>query len=115
MARPSPRLPPVTSTLRAVFGAVLGAILVLLAAMRSLLASPLSLSALLAAHKLVGSGDLECRHKADRGRYFMTRQGFATELQDIVFQGDLLRRFVGRLPLALEHHIGDHDRTGDRL
>src|ERR1700741_1437364 len=98
MARPSPRLPPVTSTLRAFvdapLDALVGALFVLLAAMRPLLPL-LSLGALLAAHKLAGGGHLERRHEADRGGYFMTRQGFATELQDIVFQGDLLR---GRRP-----------------
>jgi len=31
----------------------------------------------------------------------MTRQGFATELEDIVFQGDLLRQFVGNAPSPL--------------
>jgi hypothetical protein len=40
------------------------------------------------------------------GTHFMTRQRFATELEDIVFQGDLPRRFVGNASSPLSTRSG---------
>jgi hypothetical protein len=58
-------------------------------------------SAFIGDARAAGRGNLERRHETDRRRHFMTRRGFATELEDIVFQGDLLRQFVGNAPSPL--------------
>src|SRR5208282_4630979 len=93
MARPRPRLPPVTRTLRiaAGFGS--------------------AMDSTLAARQLAGGGDGEARYESDRGRDLVARQRLAAELENIVPELDLPR--VQAFDLRLQNDVGDRDRAGD--
>ena len=79
MARPSPRLPPVTMTLST------------------------------GTHQLAGGGELERRNEAQAGRHFVGGQGAAAGLQKLALDVLGLPARRARRSAIVEHDVGDHD------
>src|ERR1700678_3705602 len=84
MARPRPRLPPVTMTLRT------------------------------GTHQLPGGGELQLPNEAQAGRDLVGGQDAPARFQKIVLDVLGLRRVERRAHRVLENHFGDHDGAGDR-
>src|SRR5580704_13355492 len=85
MPSPSPRLAPVTKTVRAALA--------------------------IAPRQFAGRTDVERRHDRDGRRNLVARQGFAAERQYFVL--DLLLAASARA-IGFQHDVGNHDRAGDR-
>src|ERR1700719_4454474 len=85
MPSPSPRLAPVTKTVRAALA--------------------------IAPRQFAGRADVERRHDRDGRRNLVARQSFAAERQYVVL--DLLLSARARA-IGFEHDVGNHDRAGDR-
>src|SRR5580692_12282772 len=86
MPRPSPRLAPVTRTVRAVLA--------------------------IAPRQFSGCADVERRHDRDGSGDFVARQRVAAKLQYVVL--DLLLLAAGTRAIGFQHDVGNHDRAGDR-
>src|SRR5262249_46346523 len=85
IARPIPRLPPVTTTCR-----------------------PLATGA----HHLAGSAHVQRRHEANHDRNLVERQLALAMLKDLV--PDAALAVAGRPRLVVQHHVRGHERPGDR-
>src|SRR5580693_1753729 len=86
MPRPSPRLAPVTRTVRAVLA--------------------------IAPRQFAGRADVEHGHDRDGRRDFVARQRVAAKLQYVVL--DLLLLAARARAIGFQHDVGNHDRAGNR-